>query len=617
MSDALPKRSFVEYSPLRRMPSSSSAVAARSPSWVPFAIMATVAVVYANALLNGFVWDDGSVIVGNPAIKSWRRVPGLLSEVVLPGAYYYRPVQSLSFLADYYVWGLWPAGFHLTNVVLHAVVAVLFYRLAARLVGDWRTALVAALLFAVHPLHAEAITYVSQRSDPLAAMFMLTALLWALDGRRIAAPLAFALALLSRESAAILLLLLPMVLLVASSDSGDLMTRVRSVVWRWVPFAVVGGLYVVARSLVVSRIAPREETTLSLATRLLTLPEVILTYLQLLIAPVDLHMERNLAPASVGDPTTWIAAAVVVAIGAAAVAVRSYAWPVTAGIVWFAIALLPVANIVPLPTFVAEHWVYVPSMGLFLAAGWVLVNVVARRRATVAVPTLLVLVLLYGARTVRRNADWRDERTFFEATLRYAPTSALVHGNLGRVYFESGEIEKAKSALARAVEIEPSHVRSSDAYNLLGMIAQSEGHPEEAIRLYRRAIEINARPAEAYTNLASVLLDLGRVDEARGALEAALHADPTLPVAHVNLGNILVQAGNIAGALREYQRAIQFDPSYPLAHRNLGRLYLLQGRPELAEAEFRAALSLEPDSVSARQGLEAALGMQSQRRRDH
>jgi tetratricopeptide (TPR) repeat protein len=256
-------------------------------------------------------------------------------------------------------------------------------------------------------------------------------------------------------------------------------------------------------------------------------------------------------------------------------------------------------------------------MGLFLAAGWVLVNVVARRRATVAVPTLLVLVLLYGARTVHRNADWRDERTFFEATLRYAPTSAVVHGNLGRVYFESGEIEKAKGALARAVEIEPSHVRSSDAYNLLGMIAQSEGHPEEAIRLYRRAIEINARPADAYTNLASVLLDLGRVDEARGALEAALHADPTLPVAHVNLGNILVHAGDIAGALREYQRAIQFDPSYPLAHRNLGRLYLLQGRPELAEAEFRAALSLEPDSVSARQGLEAAVGMQSQRRRNH
>ena len=430
--------------------------------------------------------------------------------------------------------------------------------------------MVAALLFAVHPVHAEAITYISQRSDPLAASFMLAALLWAVDGRMVAAPIAFALALLSRESAAILLLLLPMVLLAVGPIPGDVRSRVRSVLRRWLPFAVVGALYVVARSLVVPRIVPREETTLSLASRLLTLPEVVRTYLGLLVAPVDLYMERNLAPASAGDPATWTAAGIVFALGAAALAVRRSAWPVTFGVLWFAVALLPVANIVPLPTFVAEHWLYVPSMGLFLAAGWILVNVVARGRTRIAVPVLLVLLTIYGARTIRRNADWRDEQTFFEATLRHAPSSAVVHGRLGRAYLASGEIGKARTALTCAVEMQPDHVRSSDAYTLLGMIAEREGRPEEAIRLHRRAIELNAHPAAAYTNLASVLQGLGRWDEAHDALQAALRADPTLVVAHVNLGNLLAQVGENAGALHAYERAIELDSSYALAYRNLG-----------------------------------------------
>jgi tetratricopeptide (TPR) repeat protein len=269
-----------------------------------------------------------------------------------------------------------------------------------------------------------------------------------------------------------------------------------------------------------------------------------------------------------------------------------------------------VANLVPLATFLAEHWLYVPSMGLFVAAGWVLARLMARGRPRLAVGVLALLLAVYGLRTVRRNSDWRDERTFLESTLQFAPNSARVHGNLGRVYFASGDVERAKAALARAIELEPDHVRSSDAHDFLGLIAQREGHYEEAIRHYRRAIELNARAAAAYVNLAAALQETGRLEDARRALEAALLADPNLAVAHMNLGNIHAASGDFAAARREFEKAVALDPDYALAYQNLGRLNLMEGRADMAVEAFRRALELEPDSPRRRTDLDAALRMQ-------
>jgi Tfp pilus assembly protein PilF len=397
------------------------------------------------------------------------------------------------------------------------------------------------------------------------------------------------------------------VLLAASRAGPGAGERGWAIVARCVPFIAVAVGYGILRSLVVARAVTRETSVLSLGARLLTLPEVVVTYLGLLVAPVHLHMERSLSPASPGEPGTWAALVLLLAAGAAAIVLRRSAWPVAFGIAWFAVALLPVSNVVPLATFLAEHWLYVPSIGLFLAAGWTLTRVGPARRTRLAMLALLVAV--YGARTVRRNADWRDERTLLETTLDFAPNSARVHANLGRVYLAAGDVPRAKAALARAVELEPDHVRAYDANVQLGLIAQHERRYEEAMRHYRRAIDLNARPAGAYVNLASLLQEVGRVEEARQALEAALVADPSFAVAHLNLGNMEAVAGDLAAARASFERAIELDPELALAHENLGRVHLIERRPALAEREFRRALELNPDSARARTGLQAALGM--------
>jgi hypothetical protein len=159
--------------------------------WPEAVLVAVTLLVYSGALQNGFVWDDDVLVVHNSEIRSLAGVPGLFARDTLPGRElgdYYRPLQTLSYAVDYQLWGLDPFGFHLTSVLIHAAAALLLYRLAARLLGAREPALAAALLWAVHPVHTEAVTYVSGRSDPLAAALMLASLLLFARGREPRSP---------------------------------------------------------------------------------------------------------------------------------------------------------------------------------------------------------------------------------------------------------------------------------------------------------------------------------------------------------------------------------------------------------------------------------------------
>jgi Flp pilus assembly protein TadD len=565
--------------------------------------------VYANALRDGFVWDDGILIVGNPLIKSPSEIPSLLTSALQLNTRYFRPVLGLTFLLDYQLFGPWPAGFHLTSILVHAAVGILFYLFAARLLGDAVAALFAALLFVVHPIHTEAVTYVSGRSDPLAALFMLAALWWFLEPRRLPLSLgAFLLALLSRETATGLVLLLPLV------DVADARRRGEAVrgTWdrrtlRYLPYVGVLAVYVVLRWLAVGQETVVPDTaSLPLATRLLTMTKAVWQYAGLVLVPWNLHMERSVPPASPLDPAVLGATAALALAAAALVRWRRSIWPLAFGCAWFALALVPVANLVPLSTFMAEHWLYVPSMGLFAAAGWGLARLGARVGRPAALAVLVVLLLGYGARTVARNVDWRDERSIYEATLRLAPESARVHTNLGRVLWLSGDKERARQEFARAIELRPNHWQTADAHNHLGLIYQQEGRQQEAFAEFRRAIELYPRSSSPYVNLAVTLQALGRNDDARRALEQALVLDPRNADAHNNLGNIYFNAGDLARAREHYLRAISLNPENPEAHNNLGSVYFNQGRPDLAEQAFRTSLQLNPNQPMVRQNLGVA-----------
>jgi Flp pilus assembly protein TadD len=570
---------------------------------------------YANTLRNGFVWDDVNLVVGNPLIKSVAEIGSLLTSPLQMNTQYFRPVQGLTFALDYQLFGSAPAGFHLTSTLVHAGVGVLLYLFAARLFADGVAALAAALLFVVHPVHTEAVTYVSGRSDPLAALFLLAALWWFLEpSRPVLSLVAFLLALLSRETT---MGLVPLVVLVDVADArrrGEVLSGTwgRRITRRYVPYVGVLGLYLVMRWLVVRGIDVTNETAaLPLATRLLTIPKVVLQYVGLLVFPRDLHMERNAVPvSSPADPAVLSSMAILALAAWAVVRWRRSMWPVAFGCAWFALALLPVANVAPLSTFMAEHWLYVPSMGLFIAAGWGLGRLAARAGRAAAIAALAVLVLAYGIRTAVRNVDWRDERSIYEATLRLVPGSARVHSNLGRVHWMTGDKERARQEFDHAITLAPNDWQTADAHNYRGLIYQQEGRHQEAFQEFSRAIELNRRSPHAYVNLATTLQALGRMDDARKALESALVLDPRQASAHVNLGNMLFNAGDLANAREHYLRALALNPENPEAHNNLGSVYFNQGRPDLAEREYRASLGLNPNQPMVQQNLGVAVRAQ-------
>ena len=583
--------------------------AARARVWHVGLLVAAVLIVYASALPNAFLWDDLYLVVGNPAIKSWANLSRLFASDLFPAGIqsgYYRPLQALTYLVDYGVWGLAPAGFHLTSILLHALTAVLLYRVGARVLGSARVALAGALLFAVHPLHVEAVTYVAGRSDPLAALFMLVAVLGFLRGDghgRIVSVAAFFLALLAREAA----MVLPLLLVVLDRVAPDRVApdRARRPWAHYLPYVAVLAVYLGLRATSISHgpvIVANAAVPLGL--RLVTMAEVIPRYLGLVVVPLGLHMERVVAPAtSAFEPGALAALAAVAALIAGALWARAPAWPLTLGVAWFLVALLPVANLMPLATFMAEHWLYVPLMGLCLAAGWSVEQLARdpwRRPVTVA---FAIVVAVYGGLTMRQNLAWRDGRTLYEYLLPLAPESLRVRVNLARAYQEAGDIERARGAYEEVVRLHPDRPETADALNNLGNIHREAGRLDEALATYDRALALQPRHVAARNGRALALQGLGRVEEAEHELTAALAIAPDAATTHSNLGNLYFRRDEIEPARDQYLLAVRLDPDHADAHNNLGSAYFRLGERDLAEREYGTALRLDPHSAGAQRNL--------------
>jgi Flp pilus assembly protein TadD len=582
-------------------------------------VAAAAFAVYANALPNAFLWDDVFLVVGNPAIKRWDAVPALFTSDLFPGAMrsgYYRPLQALTYALDYAVWGLVPAGFRLTNVAWHAAAAVLLYAVGVRVLAAATAALLAALVFAVHPIHVEAVAYVAGRSDPLSAALLLGAVLAFLRSRTsglrggptihaatsgdragelVSAGLYF-LALLAREAA----LVLPLVLAVLDRVPPRGARRPLRDYW---PHALALAIYAALRAASVAPGAPPATAAVPLGFRLLTTAEVIVQYLAILLVPHGLHMERAVAPVtSLLDPAALAAAAAVGALVAAAVRLRERAWPVTAGVAWFLVALLPVANVVPLATFMAEHWLYVPVMGLCLALGW------AAARTPAGVVVAAVVIVLFAGLTVRRNVEWRDARTLYEHLLPLAPESLRVRVNLAQAYQDAGESARARTAYEEVVRRWPDRPETADALNNLGNLERDAGRSSAALAAFDAALALQPSHVAARNGRALVLQTLGRADEAERELATALAIDPASATTHSNLGIHYFRAHDVTRARDAYREAVRLDPDHADAHNNLGSAYYRLGERALAEREYRTALRLDPRSAGAQRNLAIVLG---------
>jgi tetratricopeptide (TPR) repeat protein len=574
---------------------------------------------FAGTLGHGFALDDGSEVVRNDHVHSLAQAPRLFAEGAWEGAGdvnpIYRPLTSLTYALNHAVGGLDPAGYHLVNVLLHALCALLVLALGRRLGASLLAATAAALLFAVHPVHVEVVANVAGRKDALATVFIIATLLahrtaLGRGGARLPLPwLAFAAALLSKETGAVALGILAVWDLVVEPE------RWRAgrgrVLLLYAGYTVLLGLYLLARRAAVGSLGvpvafiPFVENPLPhlpTATRLLTAVAVLGRGLWLLVWPRSLSPDYswNAIPpvTSPLDPAFLASLVVLVAMVAAAALWRRTRPALTFLILWYAGAVFPTSNLlIPVGTVFGERLLYLPSVAFCLAVGLLLQGLLARKVAWPRLAGVAVLLLL-SWRTVAYASAWRDEVSLFTAAVEAQPGSAKAHELLGASFMAEDRAEEGARQLELAVQALSALPEPPQAQRVkLGVAYERLGRLDEAEVVYQQVLRQAPGFADATWRLGVVRWRQGRRDEAARLWEQAVAEQPDHARAMADLGLALQERGDLAGAEALFERAARVDPRTAGPWLSLGYLYASRGDLPRARQAWLRFLELARDGV--------------------
>lgn len=506
------------------------------------------AAVHVNTLLNDFAYDDRPVIVDNEDLHTLGTLPGTLVEPYWPNVYgrelgLWRPVTSALFGLQWMVWGERPMPFHLLNVLVHVAVTMLGVVVLAELV-PLGTAFVAGAIFAVHPVHVEAVANVVGLAELFSTLAFLLACWVFLRARDTLGPrdtvviiLLFALAFLTKESAVTLpgvLFLLDVVRRDRPALRALAYFRARAVLYGGI--AVVAGFVLYGRLLVLGSIAspfgPLGAALLEhRVPRMWTVASTWPHYFRLLFFPADLSVDYSPAviPLSYGwDASNLLGAGLVFSTLAIALVLarqptlsrdRSTARTLTFGILWFVITISPVSNVIFLSgVLLAERTFYLPSLGFAVAAAWT-ARALYRDRPRVAVAAVVLALALMSGRTFTRNAAWRDNITVFNTLLTEHPESGRAQWLLGDANYIVGDTVAALKAYSAAISM------LNGAYPLMVEVGRrlvNSGQIRTATVLLEQAWRDRPARGVAPKLLAQIYLDQGRFEEAERAARAAV-----------------------------------------------------------------------------------------------
>ncbi len=588
-------------------------------------LLFVTAAAYRGVIGNGFVYDDRTAVVKNPAVRSLARAPEWVLSPYAVAAYRrganLRPVTVASYALDYALWGERAAGFHAMNLAIHLTVVVLVYVLALRLWGGDLSALVAAGWMALHPINAQAVNYVSARSSTLAAVGVLAAV-WCYDrwaaGRAYAggrggrswmagAVVAGAFALGAKESAAVLPLL---ILVWDRARFGDTASW-RASVTRSAPFWGLVGVWLLFRAAVLAGGASEHGVSAAWLLQGAAFGgKIVATAAAHSIWPSGLAIDYGwpmALPAGGAVAAAAGVALVIAGIGWMARLDRAAAWCGA----WFMVALAPTLAL-PLITRLAlyqEHRVYLAEIG----AAWLVGGLLHRAAQWAGARTALRGAGAAGVIALAAVAAWVDgERTWVwggtvrlwaDALARY-PDSALGRAERGTWLVNDGRLDDAEREFLSVLQSMPAY---SYAHMMLGTIYAKRGEPARAIAAYRTALEFQARYAEARIRLGLVYEDLGWMDQALSEYERAIDDDPWASPAVILSASILDARGRTDEAIQRLRRIAPDDPAFDEAQIRLGALLVKQGRWADARDTLTAVLVRRPDSAEARGFLDAAV----------
>ncbi len=562
---------------------------------------------YLNTLPNKFVFDDEFQIVGNEMLRGSRELFGILGIV---GRLQYRPVRIISYNLDYYLSGLNPRGYHISNIAYHFLAAIFAYLVAHLLLKDKRAALLTGLLFAAHPAHSEAVAYLTGRKDVLAGCFFLIGLYLFLRERKgggrsyfFGAFGAYLLAIFTKENAVIL----PVIFLGYDlghriqhaerrlfrriiSGLGEIFSRYRYQYLLLFSSAAVFSYYTIFVAKVSGKVTPPVDTGAqgivsspdlwwggSVFAHLQTSVRVICEYLKIMLWPVRLIADYSFNAFPLSGPGleagALLALVIVLAVMVGTILLLFTSPLYAFGGIWLLVTLLPVAQIIPHHELLAERNLYLPCFGVcFLLT--LLVRKGLNSRALGVF--LLTLMVFFSLRTMARNTDWKNNLVLWRKTTLQVPDCARAQFGLGSAYQELGLTAEAIAGYRKAVEIIPGDPKF---HNNLGSAYKERGQLKEAIREYRRAVELKPGFFKAYNNLGSVYYKKGLFPEALAALSKAEKLRPDSPEIHTNLGILYFSAlKDDRKALDHFQEALRVAPDHPQARMIQNRIEVIRSR---------------------------------------
>lgn len=578
-------------------------------------LLAVVFLAYQPAWHGGFIWDDDSHVT-RPELQSLHGLSRIWFDMGASLQYY--PLLHSAFWIEHRLWGESPLGYHLVNILMHFLVAVMVAIVLRRL--EVPGAYLAAAIFALHPVHVESVAWVTELKNTLSALFYLGSLLSYLqfDQTRRRSWYGLSIGLFAMG-------------LLCKTVTGTLPGAILVILWwkrgrlAWkndvlpvIPFFLLGAVFgaITAWWEVSLNQCYGGRFDFTLIERILIASRAAWFHLSKLFWPANLTF---IYPRWQISQATWWLYVFPLTMAALLVAlwmIRRRTRAPLAAVLFFGGTLVPVLGFFNLYTFrysfVADHYQYLASLGIIALVSAGIALLLQRWRLwgrPGGYAICLALLTLLACLTWRQSGTYADVKTLYETTIERNPDCWLAYNNLGLILVDQGRTEEALRNYEKARSLQPD---TEEVYTNLGLIAASQGRTDDAMEYYRTAIGIRPEYVVAHNNLANLLSERGEAAQALAHYQKAVEIVPRSPQTHKHLAMFLASHGRMDDAVAEYLMALKIYPEDPEAHNNLGMILIRCGQVDDGIVHFKKALATDPNYAPAHYYLGTALQQKGQ-----
>lgn len=557
------------------------------------------AIPYLNTLKGSFVYDDSEMVLENRNVKGNTTLQQIFfdKKVMTFSGEIYRPLRDISYRIDYLIGGKEPFVYHASNVILHIFATISAYWFLVLLFKGGSVPLMAAVIFAVHPLHTESVAWVKGRDDILFSIFYLLSFGMYIKHESVggwkrviyflASISLFILSLFSKELA----VTLPLTIFLYQV----IFKRIRYLML--VPFIIISAAYIGLRTYVLGQVAQQGFWGGGVVPNLLTMTKGFAQYIRLSFMPVSQCADYFSFPISTGFDQ-----AVLCSIALLSLIVICLLYSQNKFILWgglfFFVSLLPVSNIIPIKIIIAERFLYLPLLGYCIVIASIVTMMPISNLTRKIFGLVFISVLMFV--TLQRNFVWSDEYSLWSDTLKKAPSNARAHYGMGTAYAYQGRLGEAIREFKESIRLAPLY---PDPFNALGLAYYKKKMVEDAALQYKKALEIDSSHRDARYNLALLYQEQGMMDEPITEYNEILQRHPDDFDSLNNLGLAYFRKGMFAEAIEQYKKVINIDPQPVGAYNNMGMVYAVMGQENEAMRWFNKALSIDPDSAETHYNL--------------